>query len=69
MKESGENVKLNSLIDEIKARDERDTNRSVAPLKPASDAIVIDSTTLSIEQVLDKIMAEVSKHTAFKSTN
>ncbi len=69
LKESGENVKLKSLIDEIKARDERDTNRSVAPLKPASDAIVIDSTTLSIEQVLDKIMAKVSKHTAFKSTN
>jgi len=66
LKEAGENVTLGSLIDEIKARDERDTNRPVAPLKPAIDAVVIDSTALNIEQVLAKMMIEVSKHSTFK---
>lgn len=65
LKKAGEDVILGSLIDEIRRRDERDTNRSVAPLKPATDAIVIDSTTLTIEQVLQEILTEVSKHTIF----
>jgi hypothetical protein len=38
-------------------RDERDTQRAVAPLKPAADAIQLDSTELSIEQVLQRIRA------------
>lgn len=65
LKDAGENVILGSLIDEIKKRDERDSNRSVAPLKPATDAILIDSTNLTIEQVLQEILANVSKHTLF----
>ncbi|MFD1261184.1 (d)CMP kinase [Entomomonas asaccharolytica] len=65
LKKAGEDVILGSLIDEIRKRDERDTNRSVAPLKPAADAITIDSTTLTIEQVLQEILTEVSKHTIF----
>ena len=43
------------LLADIKARDERDSNRTVAPLLPAKDALVLDSTQLSIEQVLEKI--------------
>lgn len=66
LKDSVENVTLSSLIDEIKARDERDTNRTVAPLKPAADAIVIDSTSLTIEQVLDKMITTVANHSVFK---
>ncbi|MBN7827958.1 (d)CMP kinase, partial [Bowmanella dokdonensis] len=38
---------------------ERDTNRSVAPLVPAEDALVLDSTNLSINQVLDNVMQYV----------
>ena len=38
-------------------RDERDMNRAAAPLKPADDAQVIDSTGLSIEEVLVRVMA------------
>ncbi|MNU11139.1 Cytidylate kinase [compost metagenome] len=53
-------VNLTSLLEEIRARDERDTQRSVAPLKPASDAILLDSTELSIEQVLERILAELA---------
>ncbi len=65
LKAVGENVKLESLIDEIKARDERDTNRAIAPLKPAADAIILDSTATSIEQVLDSVLKEVAKHAVF----
>lgn len=60
LKAKGDDVNLASLLDEIRARDERDTLRAVAPLKPAADAIVLDSTELSIEQVLERILSEVA---------
>lgn len=65
LKEAGENVILESLIDEIEKRDKRDMNRSVAPLKPANDAIMLDSTSLSIAQVLQEILNHISKHALF----
>ena len=61
LKAKGEDVNLASLLDEIRVRDARDTQRSVAPLIPADDAIVLDSTELSIEQVLERILSEVAK--------
>jgi cytidylate kinase len=60
LKARGDDVNLASLLDEIRARDERDTQRAVAPLKPAADAILLDSTELSIEQVLERILREVA---------
>ena len=45
-----------ALLTEIQERDERDSQRSVAPLKPAADAIILDSTSLSIDEVQDKIL-------------
>ncbi|WP_137888138.1 (d)CMP kinase [Pseudomonas sp. 2FE] len=60
LKAKGDDVNLTSLLDEIRARDERDTQRAVAPLKPAPDAIQLDSTELSIEQVLERILSEVA---------
>ena len=60
LKDKGETVTLTSLLEEIRARDERDTNRSIAPLKPADDAIILDSTTMTIEQVLEKIHSEIA---------
>ncbi|MED5525538.1 (d)CMP kinase [Gallaecimonas pentaromativorans] len=50
---SGQDAKIERLLTEIRERDERDANRAVAPLKPAEDALVIDTSHLSIEQVLD----------------
>lgn len=61
LKEAGADVSIDHLLDEIRARDERDMNRSAAPLKPAEDAQVIDSTGLSIEEVLSKVMALVGQ--------
>jgi cytidylate kinase len=60
LKAKGDDVNLASLLDEIRARDERDTQRAVAPLKPAVDAIQLDSTELSIEQVMERILSEVA---------
>ncbi|MDY6797363.1 MAG: (d)CMP kinase [Pseudomonadota bacterium] len=57
LKQAGVDVNINTLLEEIRARDERDMNRAAAPLKPAEDAQVIDSTGLSIEEVLDRCMA------------
>lgn len=60
LKAKGDDVSLASLLEEIRARDERDTQRAIAPLKPALDAIQLDSTELSIEQVLERILSEVA---------
>jgi len=55
--QAGVDVSIANVLEEIRVRDERDMNRSAAPLKPADDAQVIDSTGLSIEEVLDRCMA------------
>lgn len=60
LKDRVPSVTLSSLLEEIRVRDERDTQRAVAPLKPAHDALLLDSTALSIEQVLERILAEVA---------
>jgi cytidylate kinase len=57
LKEKGESVNLTRLFREIKARDLRDQSRRIAPLRPAEDAVVIDSTELSIDEVFRKIVS------------
>jgi len=57
LKEKGESVNLTRLFKEIKARDLRDQSRKVAPLRPAENAVIIDSTELSIDEVFDKIVS------------
>lgn len=56
LKDKGLSVKLPRLLADIQARDERDANRTVAPLVPADDAMILDSTELNIEQVFEKAM-------------
>ncbi|MGH8137329.1 MAG: (d)CMP kinase [Steroidobacteraceae bacterium] len=62
LKDKGSDVSLPALSREITERDLRDSTRAVAPLKPAPDAEVIDSTGLSIEQVVDQVMASGRRH-------
>ena len=57
----GENVSLPRLLQDIEERDERDSSRDVAPLVPAEDAIVIDSTASSIEDVFAQVMQKVKE--------
>ena len=53
---SGEAVDMETIKADIHARDERDKNRAVAPLKQAADAILVDSTAMSEEEVLDTMV-------------
>ena len=49
---------LRDLFDSIQARDDRDMNRAIAPLKPADDAVAIDSTSLNADAVFERVMTE-----------
>lgn len=60
LKNKGLSVSLRGLLEQIKDRDARDRERTIAPLKPAEDALIIDSTSMSIEAVFDLVMAEVA---------
>ena len=60
LQNKGFNVSIAQILSEIKERDFRDRNRSVAPLKAASDALVIDSTSLTIDEVVSQVL-EFSK--------
>jgi cytidylate kinase len=55
LKEKGFSVNLARLLGEIRERDERDMNRSASPLRAAEDAIEVDTTGMSIEEVVDHI--------------
>ncbi|WP_260291738.1 (d)CMP kinase [Sedimenticola hydrogenitrophicus] len=57
--EKGLSANLTSLIAEIRERDDRDRNRSVAPLKAPDGALIVDSTALSIDEVLKRVLARV----------
>ena len=59
LQQKGVEVNMAELVSDIKARDDRDTQRATSPLKPADDALVLDSTSLTIEQVLNTILAQV----------
>ena len=56
LKDKGSGASLSALSREITERDARDSTRAVAPLIPASDAEVIDSTGLTIEEVVDRVL-------------
>jgi cytidylate kinase len=56
LKDKGSGVSLSALSREITERDARDSTRAVAPLIPAPDAEVIDSTSLSIEEVVGRVL-------------
>jgi len=59
--DKGIDVNLSALFLDIQARDERDSTRSVSPLKPATDAVTVDTTALSIDQVVAQVLALVSE--------
>lgn len=60
LKEKGFDVSLRDLCSEIKERDERDANRAVSPLRPAEDAVLLDSTDMSIDAVFEKVLLAMS---------
>jgi len=61
LKDKGISGNLAALLRDINERDERDSQRSASPLKPAEDAVQIDTSDLSIEQVVDQVLAICEK--------
>jgi CMP/dCMP kinase len=57
LKLQGEGVRIATLLREIEQRDARDMGRKAAPLKAADDAVTIDTTAFSIDQVLEKVLS------------
>jgi cytidylate kinase len=56
MIERGEQADLESIIADIEARDEQDRNRAIAPLKQADDAVLVDTSDMTIDEVVAKIL-------------
>jgi len=61
LKEKGVEADVVQILAEIQERDDRDMNREVAPLKPAEDALIVECTNMSIDQVLDVVMTELKR--------
>lgn len=59
LQQKGENVDKAALIADIRERDTRDSNRPVSPLKPAEDAVIIDSTLIGINEVFNEMLKVV----------
>jgi cytidylate kinase len=56
----GERISLKEVIKDLKQRDHQDETRYIAPMRPAKDATIIDTTALNPDQVLEKILEEIS---------
>lgn len=60
--EKGLNTSYEEVLNDINQRDKRDSERSASPLKPAADAIILDTTHLSIEEVFEKAKEIIDSH-------
>jgi cytidylate kinase len=57
---AGHSVPLDRTRQDLEVRDQRDRSRSLSPLKPAADALVIDTSALNVDEVIDKLMAVIA---------
>ena len=64
LQNKGINGNFAQILAEIQERDFRDRNREVAPLKPADDALLLDSTTLSIDEVIAQALVYIQQKTS-----
>ena len=63
LKEAGQKADYQQILKMIQERDYRDSHRAVSPLKPAEDAVVIDTSSLTMQQVIDTVLEKI-KHYA-----
>ena len=63
LKEMGIETDINKIEEEIELRDAKDKSREIAPLKQSPDSYLIDSSDMTIPQVVDKIISIVSSNT------
>ena len=61
LKEKGMSVIMHDLLKQIQLRDKEDINRKISPLRPADDALVIDTSNLSIKEVEKRVMENHKK--------
>jgi cytidylate kinase len=61
LKEKGEDVQMDKIIEDIKKRDDNDTSRNLAPLKKSENSIVIDTTGISIDGVIENMLQRINK--------
>ena len=59
--DQGNGQTLEQIEQDIRRRDQNDSSRDLAPLKPADDAVIIDSTTMTVQQVVDLMMVRVHR--------
>lgn len=62
LKESGKPADYDAVLALIKERDYRDSHRAASPLKPAEDAVVVDTSSLNMDQVIETIMEKIGQH-------
>ncbi|MBR4875455.1 MAG: (d)CMP kinase, partial [Clostridia bacterium] len=63
--EKGQDVTMESVLENIRLRDKNDSERAAAPLKPADDAVLVDTTELDLQQSVEamkSIIVEKMKH-------
>ncbi|MCR5505050.1 MAG: (d)CMP kinase [Elusimicrobiaceae bacterium] len=63
LKEKGQEADYKEILESIISRDKRDSSRKTAPLKPAEDAVIIDTSSLTLEEVIRKVL-EISNTNA-----
>lgn len=68
MEEKGEKTDFERVLEDINARDHQDMNRALNPLRKAEDAVELDTTDMSIEQVVRTIMEEVNRKNGHSAT-
>jgi cytidylate kinase len=64
LKEKGIDVSLADLLADMEARDKRDSEREISKLEPAADAVIIDTTALSLSEVFERVFAVVEARLA-----
>ena len=57
----GAKVEYNTVLEELIQRDYNDSHREVAPLKPAEDSILVDTSDLSLEESIDKVVSTIKE--------
>lgn len=63
MQQKGDAAPYEDVLRDLRARDEQDMNRQVDPLRPTQDAVIVDSTSMTFEQVVDHILSIVEEKT------
>ncbi|HUH05591.1 MAG TPA: (d)CMP kinase [Kofleriaceae bacterium] len=61
LRAAGQEADYTSTLEDIRIRDDRDSNRPIAPLKQADDALLVDSSTMSLDEVVDTIARHVAE--------